>query len=209
MELNIKLIQETFELVKPRAEEFANRFYANLFQDYPAAQELFRDSKMDRQKRLLVASLVQVVHNLENPEFLGEYLGKMGERHLEYGTADEHFEWVGLSLLKTLKDMFGDDWTREINHQWALAFDVIAALMRDGLARAKSKVVPLRLAEVEKEEAPSSMRITLPRDVMDQLDQLAKKYVQQAVQDYFEVATQRELKQIMGRNVHEILKKVS
>ncbi len=208
MDLNIKLIQETFELVKPRAEEFANRFYDNLFKDYPAAQSLFDQSKMDRQKRLLVASLVQVVHNLENPEFLGEYLGKMGERHHAYGTADEHFEWVGLTLLKTLKDMFGDDWTREINHQWALAFDVISALMREGMARARTKVVPLRKAEVEK-ESHASFRITLPRDVTDQLDQLAKKYVQQAVQDYFEQATQKELKQIMGQSVQDILKKVS
>jgi hemoglobin-like flavoprotein len=208
MDLNIKLIQETFELVKPRAEEFANRFYANLFQDYPAAQSLFDGSKMDKQKRLLVASLVQVVHNLENPEFLGEYLGKMGERHHAYGTTEEHFEWVGLSLLKTLQEMFGDAWTREVNHQWAMAFDVIAALMNEGMNRAKSKVVPLRKAEVEK-EIPTTFRITLPREVTEQLDQLARKYVQQAVQEYFEQATQKELKQVLGRGVQDILKKVS
>jgi hypothetical protein len=33
--------------------------------------------------------------------------------------------------------------------------------------------------------------------------------VQQAVQDYIEQATQKELKQIMGQNGQEILKKVS
>ncbi|WP_141735721.1 globin family protein [Oligoflexus tunisiensis] len=147
MELNIKLIQETFELVKPRAEEFANRFYANLFQDYPAAQELFRSSNQEKQKRLLVASLVQVVHNLENPEFLGEYLGRMGERHVAYGTADEHFEWVGHSLLKTLQEMLGTEWNQTVHQQWAMAYDVVAALMQEGLTRAKSKVVPLRKAE--------------------------------------------------------------
>ncbi|HET9238337.1 MAG TPA: globin domain-containing protein [Oligoflexus sp.] len=208
MDLNIKLIQETFELVTPRAEEFANRFYANLFQDYPAAQPLFDASQLDKQKRLLVASLVQVVHNLENPEFLGEYLGRMGERHHTYGATEEHFEWVGLTLLKTLKDMFGDAWTREINHQWAMAFDVIAALMNEGMNRAKTKVVPLRKAEVEKEPA-TPFRITLPREVTEQLDQLARKYVQQAVQDYFEQATQKELKQVLGPGVQDILKKVS
>lgn len=213
MDLNIKLIQETFELVKPRAEEFANRFYANLFQDYPESQSLFDSARMDKQKRLLVASLVQVVHNLENPEFLGEYLGKMGERHHGYGTKEEHFEWVGLTLLKTLQEMFGDEWTREINHQWAMAYDVIAALMHDGLSRAATKVVPLRKPEAEKETASpapsSSLRMALPRDVTEQLDQLARKYVQEAVQEYFEQATARELKLIMGQNVHGILKKVS
>jgi metal-responsive CopG/Arc/MetJ family transcriptional regulator len=80
--------------------------------------------------------------------------------------------------------------------------------MREGLARAKTKVVPLRKAEVEK-ETTASFRITLPRDVIEQLDELAKKYVQQAVQEYFEQATQKELKQIMGHSVQEILKKVS
>jgi methyl coenzyme M reductase subunit C-like uncharacterized protein (methanogenesis marker protein 7) len=115
---------------------------------------------------------------------------------------------VGLSLLKTLQEMFGDAWTREVNHQWAMAFDVIAALMNEGMNRAKSKVVPLRKAEVEK-EIPTTFRITLPREVTEQLDQLARKYVQQAVQEYFEQATQKELKQVLGRGVQDILKKVS
>jgi hypothetical protein len=33
--------------------------------------------------------------------------------------------------------------------------------------------------------------------------------VQQAVQEYFEQATQKELKQVLGRGVQDILKKVS
>jgi hemoglobin-like flavoprotein len=209
MDLNIKLIQDSFELVKPRAEEFANLFYSNLFRDFPESQSLFHASNMDKQKRLLVASLVQVVHNLENPEFLGEYLGRMGERHHAYGTLDEHFEWIGHTLLKTLKEMLGPEWTRELNYQWAMAFDLIAALMQDGLNRARTKVVPLRKTEVEKETPATSFRITLPREVTEQLDQLAKKYVQQAVQEYFEKATERELKEILGHNAQEILKKVS
>jgi hemoglobin-like flavoprotein len=209
MDLNIKLIQDSFELVKPRAEEFANLFYGNLFRDFPESQALFQASNMDKQKRLLVASLVQVVHNLENPEFLGEYLGKMGERHHAHGTLDEHFEWIGLTLLKTFKELLGAEWTREINHQWAMAFDVMAALMQDGLNRARTKVVPLRKAEPEKEVPGNSFRITLPREVTEQLDQLAKKYVQQAVQEYFEKATEKELKEILGHSAQDILKKVS
>jgi predicted DNA-binding protein len=62
---------------------------------------------------------------------------------------------------------------------------------------------------VEKETPATSFRITLPREVTEQLDQLAKKYVQQAVQEYFEKATERELKEILGHNAQEILKKVS
>ncbi len=69
-------------------------------------------------------------------------------------------------------------------------------------------MVPLRKPEVER-DTQAVFRITLPRDVTEQLDQLAKKYVQQAVQEYFEQATQRELKHIMNRNVQDILKKVS
>ncbi|HYX34171.1 MAG TPA: globin domain-containing protein [Oligoflexus sp.] len=208
MELNIKLIQETFELVKPRAEEFATRFYSGLFHDYPSARDLFKSSSLDQQKRLLVASLVQVVHHLDDPEFLGEYLGKMGERHHAYGTTEEHFEWVGRTLLKTLHEMLDSAWTPEVNRQWTLALAMVAALMREGLSRVRTKVVPLRKPEVER-DTRADFRITLPREVTEQLDQLAKKYVQQAVQEYFEQATQRELKHIMNRNVQDILKKVS
>jgi nitric oxide dioxygenase len=147
MELDIKLIQETFELVKPRAEAFAQLFYTRLFQDYPAAQELFRQSSLEKQKRLLIASLVQVVHNLENPEFLGEYVGRMGERHEAFGTTDEHLAWGGATLLKTLEEMLGADWNPTVQQQWAMAYDVFTALMQEGIMRAKSKVVPLPLVE--------------------------------------------------------------
>lgn len=212
MELDIKLIQETFELLKPRAEEFSHRFYERLFQDFPQAQPLFSSSNMDKQKRLLVASLVQIVNNLEQPEFLGEYLGKMGERHVAYGTEDEHFEWVGLSLLRTLQDMFGADWKDTYTKQWALAFDLIAALMREGMQRAKinkveensPKVVPLRKAE-----AASGPKLILNDEIRQQLDQLAKQYVEEAARKYFEEALQREMKAYSGKELLEKLKKAS
>lgn len=219
MDLNVKIIQETFELVKPRAEEFATTFYQTLFADYPAAQELFASTSLEKQKRLLVASLVQVVHNIENPEFLGEYLGKMGERHFDYGVEEEHFDWVGLSLLKTLQSMFGKAWTAEYNRQWALAFDVIAALMREGLKRRRPRDVPeqkeqnvLPLRKVEPVVAPPvqvRISIELPRELTERLDTLAKQLVQQCVQEYFDQAVQRELADSAKRGPQDFLRKVS
>ncbi len=214
MELNVKLIQETFELVKPRAEEFADLFYVNLFADYPVAKGLFGNN-MERQKRLLVASLVQVVQNLENPEFLGEYLGKMGERHAEYGTIEAHFEWVGMSLIKTLQGMFGELWTKEYTTQWAMAFDVITALMSEGLnkrlqakqSELELKVLPLRKQETDR--TTMNMAITLPSELTEHLDQLAKQLVMKTVQDYFDNAVSNEFKKISQTNLQDLMRKAS
>ncbi|NEQ84039.1 MAG: flavohemoprotein, partial [Moorea sp. SIO2I5] len=38
MSLQVELLEESFEKIKPSATEFVASFYENLFTDYPAAQ---------------------------------------------------------------------------------------------------------------------------------------------------------------------------
>lgn len=41
MSLNVEILEQSFDKVKPRANEFAASFYENLFQDYPEVKPLF------------------------------------------------------------------------------------------------------------------------------------------------------------------------
>lgn len=135
MDLNLEIIQNSFEEVQPRIEEFATRFYTILFQDYPASKLLLAGSSADQQKRLLVAPLLQVIQNLGDPVFLGDYLGRMGEHYADHGTQDEQLEWFSRSFQKTLQMMFAPGWNRETWRQWALALDLVAAILREGIRR--------------------------------------------------------------------------
>ena len=75
MTLNVELLEQSFELVKPKADELVNSFYHNLFTDYPEAKPLFEHADMSKQKQMLKGALVLVVENLRNPGVLSDSLG--------------------------------------------------------------------------------------------------------------------------------------
>lgn len=132
MSLNIELIKASFEQAKPIAQKIADKFYEFLWEDYPTSKALFDGVKMDSQKKALINSLVFIVENLEEEEKLVQYLSSMGERHLKYGTQEEHYDWVGASLLKTFAFFFQDEWTDELEEQWSMAYNFIAQTMIEG-----------------------------------------------------------------------------
>ncbi|MEH2045751.1 hypothetical protein [Nostoc sp.] len=61
MSLNVELLEQSFEKVKPRADEFAASFYDNLFQAHPEMKPLFAKTDMKNQEKKLLSSLVLVV----------------------------------------------------------------------------------------------------------------------------------------------------
>lgn len=132
MSLNVELLEQSFELVKPKADEFVGSFYNNLFTDYPAAKPLFEHSDMAKQQQMLKGALVMVIENLKKPEALSNALKGLGARHVKYGALPEHYPLVGNSLLKTLEQYAGEAWTSELKEAWADAYGAITELMLEG-----------------------------------------------------------------------------
>lgn len=132
MSLNVGLLRSSFENVKPIANEVSLKFYEFLFTDYPEAQALFENVNMEKQRKALIAGLVTIVDNLENPEKLTDYLKKMGGRHVKYNTEDEHYPLVGNTLIKTFAYFFQDNWTEELQEAWLGAYQAISSLMIEG-----------------------------------------------------------------------------
>lgn len=138
--LKVEMLEQSFELVKPQADEFATSFYSNLFTDYPAAQPLFTHTDMVKQKQMLTGSLVMVIENLRNPEALSKALKGLGARHVKYGALPEHYPLVGNSLLKTLGQYAGAAWTPELMNAWVEAYGAISELMLDGADYSKQDI---------------------------------------------------------------------
>ncbi|MGF1536110.1 MAG: globin family protein, partial [Elainellaceae cyanobacterium] len=130
--LKVELLEQSFEKVKPHANDFAARFYENLFADYPAAQPLFAQTDVSEQSKKLLASLVFVVENLRQPGELTGPLKGLGARHVKYGALPEHYPLVGNTLLKTFEQYLGSDWTPETKQAWVEAYGVITEVMLDG-----------------------------------------------------------------------------
>ncbi len=132
MSLDPKVIKDSFENVKPIAMEAVTYFYDFMFEKYPAAKDLFKNSNMEMQKTDLINALVYVVTNLEDGQKLSSYLKGLGSRHVNYGVQEEHYAIVGDCLLSTFAHFFGEAWTPELKDQWTQAYGAIQGLMLEG-----------------------------------------------------------------------------
>ena len=132
MSLKVDVLAESFDLVVPQKEAFAEAFYNRLFFMYPQTTVLFTDTDMKKQQDALVAALALVISSLKNSknDQLASVLQSLGERHEGYGVKPEHYPMVGDALLKTFADFFGDQWTTELNDAWGDAYTAIVGLMR-------------------------------------------------------------------------------
>lgn len=132
MSLNVEVLEQSFERVKPNATQFASSFYENLLTDYPQIRPLFANTTMEDQEKKLIMSLVLVVENLRNPGYLTTVLQQLGERHVRYGAMRQHYPIVGAELLKTFESYLGEEWTPEVKQAWTDAYGTIANIMLDG-----------------------------------------------------------------------------
>jgi hemoglobin-like flavoprotein len=136
MSLNVPLLRKSFDLVVERQPQLTTRFYEILFSRYPQAQPLFSRNSRKAQAEMLQQALVSVIEHLEDASWLEETLGAMGRKHVDYGVTDEMYDWVGASLLATLAEVAGDDWTPELEQAWKEAYGAIASLMQKGAKQA-------------------------------------------------------------------------
>jgi hemoglobin-like flavoprotein len=208
MGLDIAAIRESFDRVKPHAQEFIDRFYGNLWGDYPAARALFERVDMAKQKGALLGSLVQVVTLLDKPAPLGKYLQALGARHVNYGTEDLHYEWVGKTLLKTLAAVLGDAWTPALAQQWTMAVQAIAEAMKQGAHDARSKAglpsrpelaPPKHLPRIAVDGLTNAPKATIPVELPQAFKLKIRDAVQQAVDALIEQEIQQALSQVEKR----------
>ena len=140
MSLQVELLEQSFEKIKPQANEFVVSFYHNLFTDYPAAKPLFAHTDMEKQGQKLLQSLVFVIENLRKPNELTNALEGLGARHVKYGALPEHYPLVGASLLKTFEVALGADWTPTIKQAWVDAYGAITEIMLQGAEYSQAEV---------------------------------------------------------------------
>ncbi|NEO32593.1 MAG: flavohemoprotein [Symploca sp. SIO3C6] len=132
MSLAVEVLEQSFEKVKPQANEFATSFYENLLTDYPETKPLFANTDMESQKQKLLTSLVLVVENLRKPDVLENALKSLGAKHVDYQVIPEYYPYVGQALLKTFEHYLDSDWTPEVKQAWTDAYSAITSLMLEG-----------------------------------------------------------------------------
>ncbi|HZO74641.1 MAG TPA: globin family protein [Ktedonobacteraceae bacterium] len=127
--MDAPLLKQSFEIIKPQQEAFADSFYQRLFTYYPETQKLFAHTDMKRQKSSLMATLATIVACVERGDNLMPTLQKLGERHQRYGVMPDHYPLVGGVLLETFKEYIGPSFSIAMQDAWSRAFEIISSQM--------------------------------------------------------------------------------
>lgn len=159
MAVKIDMIRSSFELLKSAQTDVAERFYLNLFKDYPRSLEVFGRFDKQTQKMSLFNALSKAIENLDKPDELTRFLLDMGERHVAIGCKDAHHAWVGTTLQKTLSEFFGNRWTNELSSQWGDVYNILSEAMKAG-----TKVSTKTPATLTPITAPQEREIVMTED---------------------------------------------
>ena len=127
----IRLVQESFELVKPVAPQAMTTFYERLFETDPKLRPLFKSS-IKSQERKLQEALSGVIDSLDQLHLILPDIEALAQRHVRYGVQAKHYQSVGDALLWTLEHHLGDAFTPDTKAAWTAAYTVLSDVMIAG-----------------------------------------------------------------------------
>ena len=125
---DVKLVQSTFEKVRPISEAAARMFYGRLFEIEPEVKPLFKGD-MAEQGRKLMATLAVVVGSLHSLPTILPAVSTLAKKHVEYGVKPKHYAAVGAALLWTLERGLGTGWTPDVAAAWTGAYTTLSNFM--------------------------------------------------------------------------------
>jgi len=125
----IQMVQDTFAMIEPIADQAADLFYSRLFELDPSIKALFT-SDMKEQGRKLMSTLKIVVSSLDKIDQLIPVAEKLGKDHVGYGVQAEHYDTVGEALLWALEHGLDTAYTPEVEDAWTAVYTTLAATMK-------------------------------------------------------------------------------
>ena len=124
----VKIVQDSFAMVAPIADQAATIFYDRLFEVAPSVKAMF-PSDLTAQRKKLMATLAVVVNGLSDLESVLPAASALAIRHVSYGAKAEHYPVVGAALLWTLEQGLGEAWTPEAAAAWTAAYGTLSGYM--------------------------------------------------------------------------------
>jgi hemoglobin-like flavoprotein len=138
----IRLVQTTWEMVVPIADQAAMLFYDRLFDLDPALRPLFGKSDMSEQRKKLMQMITVAVRGLDRFGELVPAVEALGRRHAGYHVRESDYDTVGAALLWTLEQGLGGAFTAPVREAWTITYTTLADAMK-GAARAVAGVPAL------------------------------------------------------------------
>jgi hemoglobin-like flavoprotein len=132
MNLDLEALETSFDLIAPRGDDLMDAFYTRLFTAAPAVKPLFVATDLQRQKTMLLGTLVLLRKSLRDLDAIVPKLRDLGARHVAYGAQPDHYPVVGEVLIASMAEIAGPAWTAEYERAWTAAFGIVAGAMIQG-----------------------------------------------------------------------------
>ena len=129
----IELVQSTWKLVEPIAEQAATLFYNKLFELDPNLKPLFH-TEMGEQGKKLMQMMATAVKGLDNLDAIIPAVQQLGKRHVGYGVETHHYDTVAIALLWTLEQGLGEAFTDDVAQAWSAVYNVLSNTMKNAAA---------------------------------------------------------------------------
>ena len=126
---NIALVKTSWQQVLPIQKAAAELFYGRLFELDPSLRPLFKGD-MAEQGRKLMTMINTVVMSLDRLEPMLGAIEDLGRRHVGYGVTEAHYDTVGSTLLWTLGQGLGAQFTQQVEAAWIEAYTTLASVMK-------------------------------------------------------------------------------
>ncbi|CAI9085635.1 hypothetical protein A7K73_11135 [Candidatus Methylacidiphilum fumarolicum] len=124
----IKLIQKSWLYVMDKADEAGRLFYKRLFEVEPNVRSLFKEN-IEKQGKKLIDVINWIVLNLQDIDTVFGGAKELARRHVRYGVQVEHYPLVGHTLIWTLGNIIGKEWTKELEQAWTEAYEALSQVM--------------------------------------------------------------------------------
>lgn len=108
------------------------QFYERFFNECPHLKSYFEGVDMKRQSALLTSAivLVETIHS-KDAVGLSPYMQLLGRDHQKRGISKDDFtDWTE-SMLRTLGEFHGDQWSESLEQEWRNAIGASVRIMLD------------------------------------------------------------------------------
>jgi len=129
----VQTVQKTVKLILPAADSIAALLYKRLFALEPTLKALFHND-LEVQGGKLMATLILIVQNLDQPDRIVPAVRALGQRHVNYGVQPEDYRQVGRALQWALRQELGQALTEEMAEAWTAVYDYLASIMQAAAA---------------------------------------------------------------------------
>lgn len=128
-EQQLRLVKASWrKLMSFDAAMLGDLFYTKLFTDHPGLRKMF-PKDMNEQNKKLIDMITVIVGGWDWQNGPSQDVIQMGKRHIQYGVKPTHYDMVGQSLIWTLAQGMGSDWTDELQSAWLACYKSLSSAM--------------------------------------------------------------------------------